>query len=78
MTACMHGILVVPYQRRLRRGVKAHFDMNKELYVKTRLLKLDVRNVEPDVHGVVDYAFKGITRRRFGFDDVLILPRALI
>jgi hypothetical protein len=72
----MHGILVVPWHCRLKRDVRAHFDKYNKLYVKNRLLRLDVRPIDSDLDGVVDYAFKSIKSRRFNCDDITIFPKS--
>ena len=74
----MHGILTVPWQCRLRRGVKDQFEKDRALYVKNRLLNLDVRKIEDaNLPEVVDYALKGLKRNPISYDDIMIFPRAL-
>jgi|SRR6266478_5226074 len=72
----MHGILVVPWDCRLKWDVIAHFEKYKKLYVKNRLLRLDVRSIHSDMGDVVDYAFKSIKSRRFNCDDIIIFPKS--
>ncbi len=72
----MHGILVVPWDCRLKRDVRAHFDKYNKLYVKNRLLRLDVHPIHSGLGDVVDYAFKSIKSRKVDCDDILIFPKA--
>ena len=73
----MHGILTVPWQCRLRRGVKDQFEKDRALYVKNRLLNLDVRTIEDaNLPEVVDYALKGLKRNAISYDDIMIFPRS--
>ena len=72
----MHGILVVPWDCRLKRDVRAHFEKYNKLYVKNRLLRLDVRPIYSHVGDVVDYAFKSVKSRRFNCDDIIIFPKS--
>jgi len=72
----MHGILVVPWDCRLKQDVVSHFDKFRQLYVKNRLLRINIKPIDCDLGGVVDYAFKSIKNRKFDCDDVLIFPKA--
>lgn len=49
------------------------------LYVRDRrrLDSIDVRPIEGAVERAVGYALKSLRRRRFSYDDVLVLPRAV-
>jgi hypothetical protein len=72
----MHGILVMPWASRLKQDVVSHFEKFRRLYVKNRLLRLDVRAIESNLPGVVGYAFKSMKGREFGYDDILIFPKS--
>src|SRR6266404_8718730 len=72
----MHGILVVPWDCRLKRDVRDHFEKYKALYVKNRLLRLDVRPIHSALGDVVDYAFKSVKSRKVDCDDILIFPKS--
>jgi len=72
----MHGILVVPWQSRLRRDVESHFQKYEKMYVKNRLLRLNVKPIRSNVGSVVDYAFKSIKTRKFDHDDILVFPKS--
>lgn len=68
-----HGILLMPPCSRLKKSVIDHFATNETLYVKKALLELDVRRIDSDLPKVVDYLFKSIKRRSFGWDDWYVL-----
>jgi hypothetical protein len=72
----MHGILVVPWASRLKQDVVSHFEKFRGLYIKNRLLQLDVRAIRSNLPGVVDYAFKSMKNGEFGYDDILIFPKS--
>jgi hypothetical protein len=72
----VHGILVVPWDCRLKQDVVSHFEKFRKLYVKNRLLRLDVRAIESNLPGVVDYAFKSMKGREFGYDNIVIFPKS--
>ncbi len=70
-----HGIMLMPPKSRLKGSLVSHFSENKHLYESNRLLRLDVRAIDSNLHYVTDYVFKSVKHRKFDFDDVLILPR---
>ena len=72
-----HGILAVPWQSRLKRPVVEHFEMNKELYQRNRLLRIDVRPIERKLAFTVDYAMKGLKSGNASLDDVSFFPKTL-
>jgi hypothetical protein len=72
----MHGLLVVPWDCRFKRDVRAHFEKYSKLYVKNRLLRLDVCPIDSNLEDVVDYAFKSVKNRRFNCDDIIIFPKS--
>jgi hypothetical protein len=72
----VHGILLMPPKSRLNRDLLSHFKEHEGLYVKNRLLRLDVKPIEYDVDYVVGYLFKSIKHRKVDFDDVIIYPKA--
>jgi hypothetical protein len=75
--AHIHGVLIVPPRTRLRTTADVHFREHRALYVRAPLISVDVRPIvaTPDI--VLGYVLKSVRRRRFSFDDVLILPRAI-
>jgi hypothetical protein len=66
----LHGVLCVPYISRLKVDIATHFNANKALYVKNRLLRIDVRPVYSA--DVVDYAFKSLKNGNASPDDIHI------
>jgi hypothetical protein len=72
----VHGIMVVPRNSRLKTDVVVHFRKYEGLYVKNRLLRLDVRPIEHNLEAVVDYAFKSVKRKKCDPDDILLFPKA--
>jgi hypothetical protein len=71
----MHGILVMPPSSRLKQDVVSHFKEHEPLYVKNRLLRLDVEVIDSNLAYVVDYAFKSVKKHKVDFDDILIFPK---
>ena len=66
----LHGILCVPRKSRLKVDAAAHFNANKDLYVKNRLLRIDIKPVYSE--GVVDYAFKALKNGSATADDIQV------
>ena len=66
----LHGILCVPGNSRLKVDVKTHFYVNNALYVKNRLLRIDIEPVYSA--DVVDYAFKALKNGNATPDDVQV------
>jgi hypothetical protein len=64
----LHGFLCVPRNSRLKVDVKTHFHANNALYVKNRLLRIDVKPVYSE--DVVDYAFKALKNGNATPDDI--------
>jgi hypothetical protein len=75
----LHGILLLPPRSRLPVSADEHFRTRQSLYVRDRSLldRIDVRPIVRDVERVVDYALKGLSRRRFSTDELFVLPRSL-
>jgi hypothetical protein len=66
----LHGILCVPWNSRLKVDAGTHFHANNALYVKNRLLRIDVKPVySPEV---VDYAFKALKNGNATPDDIQV------
>jgi hypothetical protein len=69
----IHGILCVPWKCRLKVDVATHFAEKKSVYVKNRLLRIDVRPIySSKVTGVVDYAFKALKNGNATPDDIQV------
>ena len=66
----LHGILCVPGNSRLKVDAAAHFNASKALYVKNRLLRIDIKPVYSE--DVVDYAFKALKNGNATPDDIQV------
>jgi hypothetical protein len=66
----LHGILCVPWISRLKVDVPTHFKTNEAVYVKNRLLRVDVKLIYSA--DVVDYAFKSLKNGNATSDDIQI------
>jgi hypothetical protein len=66
----LHGILCVPYNSRLKIEISAHFRAKKDLYVKNRLVRIDVKSIYSA--DVVNYAFKALKNGNASPDDIKI------
>jgi hypothetical protein len=66
----LHGILCVPRKSRLKVDAADHFDANKALYVRNRLLRIDIKPVYSA--DVVDYAFKALKNGNATPDDIQV------
>jgi hypothetical protein len=66
----LHGILCVPCNSRLRVDVATHFKAKQALYVKNRLVRIDIEAVYSA--GVVDYAFKSLKNGNASLDDIQV------
>jgi hypothetical protein len=71
----MHGILVMPPSSRLKQDVVSHFKEHESLYVKNRLLRLDVKPIDSNLPRVVDYVFKAARTYKVTLDDIFIFPK---
>ena len=66
----LHGILSVPWESRLKVDVPTHFKLKEALYVKNRLLRIDIKPVYSA--DVVDYVFKALKNGNANPDDIQI------
>jgi hypothetical protein len=71
----IHGILLMPPSSRLKQDVVSHFKEHQPLYVKNRLLRLDVELIDSNLAYVVDYVFKSVKKHKVDLDDILIFPK---
>jgi hypothetical protein len=70
----MHGIIMVPTTSRLKEPLDVHFAKNKSLYqVGTSIHHIDVRSINYASDQATSYSGKAVSKRRFGYDDILIL-----
>jgi hypothetical protein len=72
----MHGILLMPPKSRLKEDLLSHFKEQERLYVKNRLLRLDVKPIDHNLFRVVGYVFKSVKTRKVTLNDVLIFPKS--
>jgi hypothetical protein len=72
----MHGLLVVPWECRLKEDVITHLERHDALYRKAPLRRIDVQPIEKRLGFVVDYVFKSVKKRRVSWDDVILLPKS--
>jgi hypothetical protein len=66
----LHGILCVPWNSHLKGNVADHFDTNNALYVKNRLLRIDVKPIYSA--DVVDYVLKSLKNGNATLDDIRV------
>jgi hypothetical protein len=66
----LHGILCVPWTSRLKADVPTHFKTKEAVYVKNRLLRIDVEPIYSV--DVVDYAFKSLKNGNATADDIQV------
>jgi hypothetical protein len=66
----LHGILCAPWTSRLKVNVTTYFKTNEALYVKNRLLRIDVKSIYSA--DVVDYAFKSLKNGNAASDDIQV------
>jgi hypothetical protein len=71
----VHGIILVPRKNRLKGPLDEHFHQKKKVYVRGNIARIHLRPITSEELFVVDYAGKAIKRRRFSYDDILILPK---
>jgi hypothetical protein len=72
----MHGLLVVPWECRLKKDVVTHLQEHGALYRKAPLRRIDVQPIEDRLGFVVDYVFKSVKKGRVSWDDVILLPKS--
>jgi hypothetical protein len=66
----LHGILCVPWTSRLKVDVPTHFKTKAAVYVKNRLLRIDVQPIYSA--DVVDYTFKSLKNGNATADDIQV------
>jgi hypothetical protein len=72
----MHGLLVVPWECRLKEDVISHLQRHDGLYRKAPLRRIDIQPIENNLAFVVDYVFKSVKKGRVSYDDVILLPKS--
>jgi hypothetical protein len=71
-----HGILAVPSVNRLRETLPQHFATAERLYVRDKLLRINVKPIDGNMPFVVGYALKALKTGEATFDDLLVFPKA--
>jgi len=72
----MHGLLVVPWESRLKEDVITHVQKHDALYRKAPLRRIDIQPIESRLGFVADYVFKSVKRGRISWDDVILFPKS--
>ena len=72
----VHGLLVVPWDSRLKEDVITHLQKHDALYRKAPLRRIDVQLIENRLGFVVDYAFKSVKKGRVSWGDVILFPKS--
>ena len=73
-----HAVLLIPPQSRLKHhDLALHFSENEQLYVKNRLLRIDVEPInDGTLPTVIEYMFKSIKRGSFDWSHLLVFPKS--
>ena len=70
----MHGIVMVPKTSRLKESFDVHIEKNKTLYlIENEIRRIDVKPIKYASDHVTLYSGKAVVKRRFGYDDILVL-----
>jgi hypothetical protein len=70
----MHGIVMIYKRNRLKDPLGVHIVKNKALYsVGSSIHRIDVRVITHSSDKATEYAGKAVSKRRFGYDDILVL-----
>lgn len=75
-----HAILLLPPKNRLKEPLSAHIQTKWRAYQgpDTLFFSIDVEPIQETPGKAVQYVLKSISRRRFTYDDgILLLPRAI-
>jgi hypothetical protein len=72
----MHGLLVVPWESRLKEDVIRHVQKHDAMYRQAPLREIDIRPIEKRLGFVVDYVFKSVKKGRVSWDDVIVFPKS--
>jgi hypothetical protein len=73
----VHGVVITPRKSRVKEPLHLHFARKNKLYVRGKILRIQVDPIRSDAEFVTDYAGKALKKRRFSTDDVLILPKTV-
>jgi hypothetical protein len=70
----MHGVVMIPKKNRLKEPLAQHIKDNKALYlVGNAIHRIDVELITHSSDKATLYAGKAVAKRRFGYDDILVL-----
>ena len=72
----MHSIIVMPWKCRLKQDLITHVQTRAKTYIRDPLQKLHIELIEDELPLVTDYVLKSIKKRRFSWDDAIILPKS--
>jgi hypothetical protein len=73
----IHGLVAANRLGRIRDPLDQHFREHMHDYLIDKIAKIDVRPVTNNPSRTTQYGAKGLKRRTFSSDDVLILPKTL-
>jgi hypothetical protein len=70
----MHGIIMIPKKNRLKEPPAQHTKNNKVAYsIENTIHRIHVELIEDTSDQATLYAGKAVAKRRFGFDDILVV-----
>jgi hypothetical protein len=73
----VHGVVITPQHSRLKEPLHLHCARKSKLYVRGKIIRIQVDPIRSDAAFVADYAGKALKKRRFSNNDVLILPKTV-
>lgn len=69
----MGGILLANKRARIRDNLEDHFKEKEDVYISGKIRNIGIRRITHDIDKPLNYTFKGLKRRTFTSDDVLVL-----
>ena len=74
-----HGVVLLPPRSRLREGLVAHFEQQRQRYLAgSQLASIFAEPMTDNLEKAIRYAFKAVESGRLDYDDsFVVLPRAL-
>jgi len=73
----VHGIVVANRLGRIHEPLDAHFQEKLNKYLTGNLRHIDVQQITGTAGYTTEYAMKGLKRRTFSPDQILVLPRTV-
>jgi len=73
----VHGIVLAPKESRLKGPLHLHFARKSKLYVRGKILRVQVDLIRSNAEFATDYAGKALKRGRFSNDEILVFPRTV-